>query len=69
MPAEKRKVFGRNFWITLAAILIGNTIYYAIYRHLPPRGQHHVYRIDWGLAIDFWICVICYFLLKLIPGQ
>jgi hypothetical protein len=35
--------------------------------YLPARGQHQLYRIDWGLAVDFWICVICYFLVRLIP--
>jgi hypothetical protein len=45
--------------------LAGNAIYYAVYRYLPPRGQHQVNQIDWGLAVDFWICVICYFLVRL----
>jgi hypothetical protein len=67
MPAPKRTVFNSSFWQSLAAVLVGNAIYYGIYRYLPTRGQHQLYRIDWGLAIDFWICVICYFLLRMIP--
>ena len=67
MPTSKRTVFNRSFWQSLVAVLVGNAIYYGIYRYLPPRGQHQLYRIDWGLAVDFWICVICYFLIRMIP--
>jgi hypothetical protein len=67
MPTPKRTVFNRSFWQSLIAVLVGNGIYYSIWRYLPPRGQHQLYRIDWGLAVDFWICVICYFLVRLIP--
>jgi hypothetical protein len=48
------------------AVVAGNLIYLAIQSHLPPRGQHQLYKIDWGLAIDFWICLVCYGLLKMI---
>jgi hypothetical protein len=67
MPTPKRTVFNRSFWQSLVAVLVGNAIYYGIYRYLPPRGQHQLYQIDWGLAVDFWICVICYFLIRMIP--
>jgi len=49
----------------LIAILVGNAIYYGVYRHLPPLAQHRLYQIDWGLAVDFWICVVCYQLIRL----
>ena len=55
-----------NFWRSLIAVVAGNVIYLAVERFLPPRGQHHLYRIDWGLAIDFWICLVCYGLLRFI---
>ena len=67
VPQPKRKLFNRSFWQSLIAVLAGNAIYYSIERYLPPRGQHQLYRIDWGLAVDFWICVICYFLVRMIP--
>ena len=66
MPAPKRTVFNRQFWLSLVAVLVGNAIYYGLYRFLPPRAQHQPYHIDWGLAVDFWICVICYFLVRMI---
>ena len=67
MSTPKFKLFNRTFWQSLIAVLVGNAIYYGIYRYLPPRGQHQLYRIDWGMAGDFWICVICYELVRMIP--
>ena len=67
MSKPPRRVFNRTFWQSLIAVLVGNAIYYSVERFLPPRGQHQLYRLDWGLAVDFWICVICYFLLRMIP--
>ncbi len=48
------------------AIVIGNAIYFWIMPHLPPRAQHQPFQIDWGLAVDFWICVACYGIIRLI---
>jgi len=56
-----------NFWRSLVAVLAGNLIYLLIEPHLPPRGQHGLYQIDWGLAIDFWLCLACYGLLRFFP--
>jgi hypothetical protein len=55
-----------NFWRSLLAILAGNLIYYSIERYLPRSAQHQIYRVDWGLAVDFWFCLICYGLVKLV---
>ena len=55
-----------NFWRSLIAVLVGNAIYYASWRHLPVRAQHQLYQIDWGLAVDFWMCLVCYGIVRLI---
>jgi hypothetical protein len=55
-----------RLWRYLIAILAGNAIYFAVERFLPPRAQHHPFQIDWGLAVDFWICVACYGIVRLI---
>ncbi len=52
-----------SFWRSLIAILAGNAIYFSVQRWLPPKAQHHPFAIDWGLAVDFWICVFCWGLL------
>ena len=56
----------RRTWQSLIAVLAGNAVYFSTERFLPPRAQHHSYQIDWGLAVDFWICLVCYGLVRLI---
>lgn len=56
----------RRFWHSLIAVLAGNFLYFGMEKHLPPRAQHTPYRIDWGLAVDFWICLVMYGLLGLL---
>jgi hypothetical protein len=55
-----------SFWRSLIAVVAGNLIYIGIERFLPPRGQHQMYRLDLGLVVDFWICVACYGIVRLI---
>lgn len=55
-----------NFRRSLLAVLAGNVVYYAVERYLPPLAQHQVYRIDWGLAVDFGFCALCFALVRLI---
>ena len=55
-----------TFWRSLIAVIAGNAIYFGIERFLPAPAQHHLYSIDWGLAVDFWICVACYGIVRLI---
>jgi len=55
-----------SFWQSLVAVLAWNAIYLLVERFLPPRAQHKPYQIDWGLAVDFWICLVCYGFVKMI---
>ncbi len=57
----------RRFRQSLIAVLAGNVIYFAAWRYLPPYAQHQIYQIDWGLVVDFCICLACYVLVRLIP--
>jgi len=50
----------------LIAVIAGNLIYLVVEPHLPLRGRHQLYHVDWGLAVDFWICLVCYGLLKMV---
>ena len=56
----------RSLWQPLIAVLGGNLIYLSVERFLPPLAQHQLYQVDWGLAIDFCVCLACYGLLHLI---
>ena len=50
----------RRFFVPLAAVLVGNAIYWFLMPYLPPKGQHAPDKLDWGLLVDFWICVLIY---------
>ncbi len=59
----------RQWWRSLIAVLAGNIVYFSVERHLPPLAQHQPYHVDWGLAVDFWICLFCYGLLQFIRSS
>ena len=63
--ATLKRIMKRRFWQSLIAVLAGNAIYYSTKQYMPPRAQHQVNQIDWGLAVDFWICLVCYGLVRL----
>ena len=51
----------------LIAIVVGNAIYFFIMMpHLPSKAQHQPDRLDLGLVLDFWICVVVYGLMELL---
>ena len=57
----------RNFLQALIAVVVGNAIYFlALWPYLPENARHSVYRIDLGLAIDFWLCAACFGLIRLL---
>lgn len=59
----------RNFTISLAAVLLGNAVYFAVMPYLPAAAQHRAYEIDLGLVIDFWFCLVFFGLLHLFAGR
>jgi len=61
--AEPRLFSKRQFWHSLAAVVLGNALYFSLDRYLPPAARHVPYKIDWGLAVDFWTCLVFYGLL------
>ncbi|MGE5324913.1 MAG: hypothetical protein ACM3SW_18740 [Actinomycetota bacterium] len=60
---SSRPSFWRRFWLALAAVLAGNAIYFGVQRFLPVAGRHTAFRIDLGLVLDFWICLVIFVLL------
>jgi hypothetical protein len=50
----------------LAAIILGNAIYYfSLLPHIPAPLRHQGFRMDLGVAVDFAICVAVYGLIRL----
>ncbi len=47
-----------RFWHALIAVLVGNAVYFLLlYPLLPLAARHQPYRLDWGLVVDFWVCL------------
>ena len=54
----------RRYSNTLIAVVGGNFLYFVILSpYLPPNARHKPYRMDWGLVVDFWVCLAIYGLL------
>lgn len=52
------------------AVLLGNLVYFfLLLPHLPSAGQHRPDRIDLGLLVDFWLCVVFYGLIELVDRK
>jgi hypothetical protein len=47
-----------NFVQSLIAVLAGNAVYFLLMPHLPPAARHDPARLDLGMLVDFWICVV-----------
>jgi hypothetical protein len=52
------------------AIILGNLLYFFVLMpHLPPAGRHRPDRLDLGLIVDFWVCVVIYGLIELVDRR
>jgi len=55
----------RRLLAYLAAILLGNGVYFLLLEpYLPPELRHQPFRIDAGMLVDFALCVVAYLLLR-----
>ena len=41
-------------------MLLGNAIYFLLMPHMPAGARHAPNRLDVGLAVDFWFCLVAY---------
>ena len=52
------------------AVVIGNLLYFFLLMpHLPVAGRHRPDRLDLGLIVDFWICVVLYGVVELVDRR
>jgi hypothetical protein len=63
MAVSKSEVFD-NLLQALLAVVLGNVIYFAIARSLPPIARHRPFHMDLGAVIDFWFCLVAYGLIR-----
>ena len=51
----------------LAAVVIGSWLYFFVLMpHLPAAARHEPFRLDLGILIDAWICLVVYGLIELL---
>ena len=52
-------------WLkSLAAVLLGNALYFYLLPSLPPPAQHKPMQLDLGVLVDFWFCLVMYGLIE-----
>jgi hypothetical protein len=56
-----------NLLKALIAVVAGNAIYFLLIMPLlPPAGRHGIARVDLGLVIDFWVCLVVFGVVELV---
>lgn len=53
-----------NFVQALAAVILGNVAYFLLAPSFPPMARHHPFRVDLGMLVDFWFCLVAYGLIR-----
>jgi hypothetical protein len=53
-----------NFLQALGAIILGNVAYFLLVPSLPAAARHRPLRLDLGMVIDFWFCLVAYGLIR-----
>ncbi|HXJ90903.1 MAG TPA: hypothetical protein VMS18_29110 [Candidatus Binatia bacterium] len=53
-----------NLLQALAAVVLGNVVYFLLVPSLPPVARHRTFRPDLGMLVDFWFCLVAYGLIR-----
>jgi hypothetical protein len=53
-----------NFVQALAAVVLGNVVYFLLVPSLPRSARHQPTHFDLGMLIDFWLCLVAYGLIR-----
>jgi hypothetical protein len=56
-PVSKPNI--TNFIQSFVAVVVGNVVYYLLMPHLPPAARHNPAKMDLGVLVDFWFCLVC----------
>jgi len=59
-----KQILSANFLQSLLAVLLGNAVYYLLMPSLPPAARHQLFKVDLGLLVDFWFCVVAFGLIR-----
>ncbi len=60
-----------NFLQSLVAVVAGNVVYFLVMPYLPAAAQHNPTKLDLGVIVDFWICLVFLGIIKTVwkPGK
>ncbi len=51
----------RRFLKQFIAVVVGSVLYFfVLMQHLPQAGRHQPFRIDIGLLVNAWVCLVLY---------
>ena len=53
-----------NFVQSLAAVLLGNAAYLLLSPYLPVAARHTIFKMDLGVLVDFWFCLVAFGLIR-----
>lgn len=59
----------KNFAHSLAAVLVGNLVYFFVMPYLPIAAQHMSRSFDLGMAVDFSFCLAILGIIKAIAWR
>jgi hypothetical protein len=55
----------RRLFKQLVAVVVGSLLYFFVLMpHLPLAGRHQPFRIDLGLVLNLWVCLVLYGILE-----
>lgn len=57
-----------NFLHALIAVIAGNAAYLLLEKYLPAGARHVVFRLDWGMVVDFWFCLVAFGIVKMVAN-
>ncbi len=53
-----------NLLQAVVAVVLGNLAYFLLLPSLPPAARHSPLRLDLGMLVDFWFCLVAYGLIR-----
>ena len=53
-----------NLIQAFVAIVLGNVVYFVLLPSLPLAARHRPFRLDLGMMLDFWLCLVAYGLIR-----
>lgn len=68
-PANSMSKSAANFLHALIGVLGGNAIYFLLERYLPVQAHHSPFRIDLGMVVDFWFCLVVFGIVKMVAAR